>query len=168
VAPDTENSGGFALPRLSIAQWLYALAALGVLMALVLSWIDYDFRGQGVALGSTEIPVEFLFDKRIAEANPSILVLLVPSLALLVAAIATKARIPAFIAGAVSVMVAVLYAVQINRMLDALNAEPGGRTTIGLFDFIGIAPYFALFGGVFGLLGVLAWSPTRRPDPADR
>jgi hypothetical protein len=166
--PGDADGKRLSLSSLTYGQWLWSVSAVGVLLSLVLSWIDYDFLGRKLSKGSTAVPVEFLFDKGAENASPSILVLLIPSLVLLTAAIVTKARIPAFIGGAVSVMVAVLYGVQINSMLDDVNKEVGGVTNIGLFDFIGIAPYFALVGGVLGLLGVLLWRPAWGSVPADQ
>jgi hypothetical protein len=71
----------------------------------------------------------------------------------------------AFIAGGVSLVVAGLYAYQLDQSLGILNDAARGVVHFGLSDVIGIAPYVCAAGALIMLVGAfMLHRPPRRDD----
>jgi hypothetical protein len=125
-----------------------AVSAVAVFVSAFLAW--FSFEGPDGSLNGTSVPVEFLWNTSIGGDGVSLLVALGPLAALiLVGAIFGQARALAVIGGVLAVVVAILFVVQTNSLLDDLRIDEG------TFDALGIGPYIAFAGGIAGIFAGL-------------
>ena len=122
------------------------IVLIGAIALVVSAFLHWEDAGGDTAKG-TDVPLEFLIDNETDSGSPSILVALGAAAALAAAgALVRSARLVALIGGALGVVVAVLYGIQVDSGL------PAG---IGMFDFISTGTYVALAGGIVVLVGSL-------------
>jgi hypothetical protein len=171
-----EQSGGASAgeepaPDRSPVSWGQALVALGavaIIVSLFLNWLDLHVSVGTASLSrtgnATKVPVQFLFDKKETANDPTILIILIPAAALGLLGALIRRKALAFIAGGVSLVVAGLYAYQLDQSLGILNDAARGVVHFGLSDVIGIAPYVCAGGALIMLVGAFMLHPTPRRD----
>jgi hypothetical protein len=155
AAPSASSSGGAGaqLGRpLAIALCVIGAVLVGV--SIFLDWADLTVGTQSFSTAANGVPIDFLWDKNTASEDPSLLIALIPAAVAILAGIVHKVRWLAVLGGLVAVVVAGLYTYQVNSGLDQLP-----ESVRSVFDFIGIAPWFALVGGIFGIVGGLIPKP---------
>lgn len=131
-----------------------ALAAVAIVGSAFLNWADFTGTGGTATLKGTDVPVQFLVDKGTTSTSPSLLLLLGIAAALIAIGLVVPnaQRLSAFVGGALAIVAAVLYCVQVQRGLDD---DISSLKDIDLFDFISIGVYVALAGGIVGLVSAL-------------
>ena len=154
--PPSSGSGLLGSP-LAIA--LCVAGAVLVVVSIFLNWADITIGRQSFSTDSSGIPLEFLWHKNTTSEDPSLIVALIPAAMLIVLGTLRKVRWLALLGGIIAILVAGLYAYQVNSGLDKLPTQ-----VQSIFDFIGIAPWFAFVGGIFGVVGGLV--PRRAPRGA--
>jgi hypothetical protein len=126
-------------PTLGPGMVLGALATVGLIVALFMSWRSVDVHPSGV-------PLPFLFDDTTHASDPSILLLLIPMAILLgVGTVLPRASAARIIGGLGTIAVVTLFAVQLNQALDKI---PGAD----LGDALDTGFYVAAMAGVVGLV----------------
>jgi hypothetical protein len=152
----TTTSGGAAAGLLGspIAIALCVVGAVLVAVSIFLDWADLSVGSQSFSTAAKGVPIEFLWDKNTSSTDPSLLIALIPAAVAILVGIIHKVRLLAVLGGLVSIVVAGLYVYQVNSGLDQLP-----ESIRSIFDFIGIAPWFALVGGILGLIGGLIPKP---------
>jgi hypothetical protein len=151
-------------PTLGPGMVLGAMATVGLVVAMLMSWRTADVHPSGV-------PLAFLFDDTTTANDPSILLLLVPMAVLLaVGTLLPRASAARLVGGLGTIAVVTLYAVQLQQTLDKL---PGSD----LGDVLDTGFYVAAMAGLLGVVsGFLPsgwaerrWSETESTlhDPSD-
>jgi len=153
--PAGEVSGG-GLAISPVAMVVCIIGAVLVIVSIFLNWFDTSVGFRSVTYDGRETPLDFLWDKSSASDDPSLVIALVPAALLIAVGALKQLRWLALIGGIVAVVVAVVFVYQVNRIANDLPSA----ADIGLFDLIGIAPWFALLGGVFGVVGALVPRPS--------
>lgn len=123
--------------------WFTLAAAAAAGLSSVLHWLDSRYG----SVGGFDVPFKFLFDYKTA-ADSAFTVGLVVLIVAVSAAVPAFVRAPALrvasrVAGALLVVIGVLYSVQLYRSADLVD--------MSLLDVLGIGPVLAIAGG----LGVL-------------
>jgi hypothetical protein len=126
------------------------IGAVLVGVSIFLAWADISIGGQSFTANGREVPLDFLWDKNSTSEDPSLLVALLPAAVLILVGVLNKVRVLAVLGGLLAIVVAGLYTYQVNDGLDQLPPQ-----IKSIFDFIGIAPWFALIGGILGVVGGL-------------
>jgi hypothetical protein len=152
-APPAPSGGG--LPISPVTLILCVLGAILVIVSIFLNWADLSVGRQTFTASGTDVPIQFLWDKNTTSNDPSLLIALLPGALLIALGALNKIRWFAIVGGLVAILVAVLYGYQVDQGLSDLP----GKT--GLFDFIGIAPWFALGGGIIGIIGGVMPRPSK-------
>lgn len=126
---------------------LALLGAVALVVSAFLNWLEID----GIPSSpGTDVPFDFLFDKGTNSSDPSFLLWLGIAAALLaVGALVPRVRVLAIVGGVLGVLVAVVYCIQLNALLDDRGID------VDLLDAIGIGVYVALVAGAVGLIGSL-------------
>lgn len=151
-------------PTLGPGMVLGALATIGLIVAMFMSWRATD-------ISPSEIPIAFLFDHTTTANDPSILLVLVPMAILLaVGTLLPRASAARVIGGLGTIAVVILFGVQLQQSLDKI---PGAS----LGDALDTGFYVAAVAGVLGLVSGLVpsgwaerrWSETDSmvQDPRD-
>jgi hypothetical protein len=149
------------------------VGAAAIILSLFLNWLDLHVSVGTASLSRTEnatkVPVQFLFDKEETANDPTILIILIPAAALGLLGALIHQKALTFIAGGVSLVVAGLYAYQLDQSLGILNNAARGVVHFGLSDVIGIAPYVCAAGALIMLVGafMLHRAPGEDDVPAD-
>lgn len=144
--PPAQTMVGYSPPPAftrSSVGWITLAAAAAAGLSSVLHWLDSSFG----SVGGFDVPFKFLFDYKTA-ADSAFTVGLVVLILALSAAVPAFVRAPALrvasrVAGALLVVIGVLYSVQLYRSADLVD--------MSLTDVLGIGPVLAIAGG----LGVL-------------
>jgi hypothetical protein len=149
----SEPSKGGPSITLGFGQIVAALGAIAVGVACLLDWIAAE-AGITAAVKAHDIPLEFLWsNSNFARGSTSILAALIPiAFVIAISAAVPTVRLVGLIAGIAALVVAGLYAYQLNDLID-------GRHVGGLFDRLGIGAYFVAAGGVLAILGALLPRP---------
>ncbi len=121
-----------------------------MVVSIFLDWASVTVGSQSFSTAAKGVPIEFLWDKNSGSTDPSLLIALIPAAVLILVGILHRVRLVAVLGGIVAIVVACLYTYQVSTGLDQL--PPSVQS---IFDFIGIAPWFALVGGIFGVIGGL-------------
>lgn len=150
AAPAPAGSGGGGLAISPVPLILCVIGAVLVVVSIFLSWADVSVGQFSFTANGREIPLEFLWDKNTTSEDPSLIIALIPAAVLILVGMLHKVRWLALIGGILAIVVAALYAYQVNSGIDQLPPE-----IKSIFDFIGIAPWFAFVGGIFGVVGGL-------------
>ena len=136
---------------------LGAIGALGVILSMFLPWRD--------GVHPSNIPVEFLWN-RSATGDPSLLVALIPlALLLVVGAFVPMGAGLRLFGGLGALVVALVFAYQLNRFVDAFGGDLG--------DVLDTGFYFAAIGGLLGFVSAFlpsGWGVRRevvRSDAVD-
>lgn len=178
AASDPSASGaarpaGLTRGRISGAGHLVTLlGAMGILGSALLHWLDVtvtrgSFQVTRTTTG-TGVPVQFLWDTSTRSHDPTLLAVLIPSVAVAVLGVVWRpARLGALVAGLVAMVVGGLYAFQVNRTIDDIRSRLGGLVNPGLRDVLGVAPLVCFAGGALVVLGTLL-ALLRGPDRRDR
>jgi hypothetical protein len=129
---------------------LGALSTIGLVVAMFMSWQTADIH-------PSDIPFAFLFDDSTSSNDPSILIALIPMAVLLgVGTVMPRARAARIVGGLGAIAVVVLFAIQLNQVLDKV---PGSD----LGDALDPGFYVAAVAGLVGLVsGFLPSGWTRR------
>jgi len=138
------------VPALGPGMVLGVLGTLGVVVSVFMSW-----RSAGV--DPSDIPFAFLFDSTTTATSPSLLVALIPlAVVLAVGALMPRAN-GARVIGALGVLVVVvLFAVQLNYVVDS---TPG----VSVWDLLDTGFYVAGIAGIVALVsGFMPSGWTRR------
>lgn len=130
------------------AGWIPLVGAALYALASVLPWL----KANGRSANAFDVPLEFLLSYKSTTDLGTDLGVLLLALAVAGAAAVLLTPKPAFrrATGSVALAVALLYVVQVQQLLGAVDAP--GRP--GLFSALGFGVYLALVGAV-----VLAWAP---------
>lgn len=146
--------------KLGLGEVLVGIGAVAVAVSIVLRWADL---ANGTAIfrrTARGVPVQVLWDYTTNSTDPSLLVVLIPAFLLCVAGIVLlRARFLALVGGVLAGAVGAMYIFQTHQ---ALRASRGAHPGIGLSDFLGVAPYICIAGGVLAVIGGLYLS--RRPS----
>jgi hypothetical protein len=127
------------VPTLGPGMVLGALGTIGLVVSMFMSWRATDVHPSG-------IPFAFLFDDGTTAHDPSILLALIPMAVLLAVGTAMPRASAARIVGALgTIVVAVLFIIQLNSQLDAI---PGAN--VG--DVLDTGFYIAAIAGLVGLV----------------
>jgi hypothetical protein len=153
TAASSSGGAGAQLGR-PVAIALCVVGAVLVGVSIFLNWADVSLGSLSFTAKANSVPVQFLVDNTTDSQDPSLLVLLIPAAVAILAGIVHKVRWLAILGGLLAIVVAGLYLFQVN---DGIEQTPEGIDSV--FDFIGIAPWFALVGGIFGLVGGLIPKP---------
>jgi hypothetical protein len=151
-------------PTLGPGMVLGAIATIGLIVAMFMSWRTTDIH-------PSDIPLAFLFDNTTTAHDPSILLLLIPMAVLLaVGTLLPQADAARVIGGLGTIAVVTLFGVQLQQSLDKL---PGAN----LGDVLDTGFYVAAIAGLLGLVSGLVpsgwaerrWSQTDSvvSDPRD-
>jgi hypothetical protein len=144
------------VPTLGPGMVLGALATIGLIVAMLMSWRAVDVHPSGV-------PVAFLFDDTTTATDPSILLLLIPMAILLgIGTLLPQASAARLIGGLGTIAVVTLFGVQLQQALDKI---PGSD----LGDALETGFYVAAIAGLLGLVSGLlpsGWA-TRRWSETD-
>ncbi len=158
-AATTTPSAGGGLAISPIALGVCVIGAVLVIVAIFLNWIDFSVRGQSVSLNGRDVPLDFLWDHTTTSEDPSLIVALIPAAVLILAGALEKLRWLAAVGGLLAIVVAALFLIQ----ADSLLGDAPASIDLGYLDFIGIAPWFALVGGILGVVGALVPRPSSGP-----
>jgi hypothetical protein len=138
-------------PTLGPGMVLGALATIGLVVAMFMSWRSGDVH-------PSDVPLAFLFDHDTTANDPSILLLLIPMALLLgVGTVLPRASAARLIGGIGTLAVVTLFGVQLQQALDAM---PGAD----LGDVLETGFYVAAIAGLLGLVsGMLpsGWAERR-------
>ena len=131
------------VPTLGPGMVLGAIGTIGLVISMLMSWRTPDVHPSG-------IPLAFLFDDGTTAHDPSILLVLIPMAVLLAVGTAMPRASAARIVGALgSIVVVVLFVIQLNSQLDAIpGANVGDVLDTGFY----IAAIAGLVGFVSGFL----------------
>jgi len=154
ASPAASGGGAAGLLGSPVAIALCVVGAVLVVVSIFLNWADVSLGSVSFTAKADTVPVQFLVDNATDSQDPSLLVVLIPAAIAILAGIVVKVRWLAILGGLLAIAVAALYIFQVN---DGLDRTPEGIDSV--FDFIGIAPWFALVGGIFGLVGGLIPKP---------
>jgi hypothetical protein len=139
------------VPTLGPGMVLGALATIGLVVAMFMSWREPDVH-------PSDVPLAFLFDDTTTADDPSILLLLIPMAVLLaVGTLLPRASAARLIGGIGTIAVVTLFGVQLQQVLDNL---PG--TDLG--DVLETGFYIAAIAGLLGVVSGLlpsGWSQRR-------
>jgi hypothetical protein len=126
---------------------LGALGALGVAVSLFLSWRD-------PSLSPSDVPVSFLWDRNTSDVDPSLLIVLIPiAVILVVGAITPLGAGLRLFGGAAMLVVAGLFAYQLNRWFG------GPRGNGDISDVLGTGFYVGTIGGLLAFASGLVATP---------
>lgn len=141
-------------PTLGPGMVLGALSTIGVVVAMFMSW-------QSTNIHPSDVPFAFLFDDSTTSKDPSILIALIPMAVLLgIGTVMPRARAARIVGALGTLAVVVLFAVQLNQVLDKL---PGSD----LGDALDPGFYVAAIAGLVGLVsGFMPSGWTRRRSVA--
>ena len=136
-----------------VAEGLVAVGAVAVAVSIFLYWVDlsHNFGGAQITrrLTAKDVPVQVLWDYTTHASNPSLLIVLIPSVALCVAGLLLEhSGWLGALGGVVALVVGLLFVYQAHQELRAEHV-PG----VGLTDFVGKAPYVCIAGGALALVG---------------
>jgi hypothetical protein len=152
AAPASGGGGNLLGSPLAIA--LCVIGAVLVVASIFLNWADVSISANGATqtftANSREVPIQFLWDNTTSSEDPSLLIALLPAAVFILVGIVYKVRWLAVLGGLVAIGVAGLFTYQVNDGIDRLPPQ-----IQSIFDFIGIAPWFAFVGGIFGVVGGL-------------
>ena len=127
------------MPTLGPGMVLGAIGTIGLVVSMFMSWRATDVHPSG-------IPFAFLFDSGTTAQDPSILLALIPMAILLAVGTAMPRASAARIVGALgTIVVVVLFVIQLNSQLDAI---PGAN--VG--DVLDTGFYIAAIAGLVGLV----------------
>jgi hypothetical protein len=164
--PEEQGPAPFAPRPLLIgpAQILVLLGAVAVTASMFLHWYDLSVSLRGVqrnvVANADEVPVAFLFDYKTNSTDPSLLIVLVPIVALaLVDVLLLRHRIVTFVAATATLATVGLYAYQLDRATDRISAGLGHVINPGLTDLLGLGVYVGVVGGVLLLVGAVLMKP---------
>jgi hypothetical protein len=149
------SSGGGGLAISPIALGVCVIGAVLVIVSIFLNWIDIG-SGQSISFNGREVPLDFLWDHTTTSEDPSLIVALIPAAVLILAGALKQLRWLAAVGGLLAIVVAVLFLIQ----ADSLLGDAPANIDLGYLDFIGIAPWFALVGGILGVVGALVPRPS--------
>jgi hypothetical protein len=152
-------------PQVTPALILIVLGAVVIIVSLFLHWFDINITAAGKTVVSRAgnghtVSVQFLFDNHTSDDDPSILIILIPAVALGLLGAALHQKVLAFIGSIASLLVAGLFIYQVKQGIDELNDKATGVVHISLGDFMGIAPYVCGIGAIIMLVGAFL---DRRP-----
>jgi hypothetical protein len=143
-------------PVIGPGQVLVLLGTLAVIVSIFLNWIEVSIGPFTISTTSSGVPVQFLWDYTTHSKDPTLLVVLIPSAVLALAAVAfIQARLLGLLGGGLAVVVSVLYSFQLHQQLPALQSLLRESARPDLFDLIGIGPMICFAGGVVIVLGAL-------------
>jgi hypothetical protein len=126
-------------PGFGPGMLLGGIGALGVIVSTFLPWRD--------GVHPSNIPVEFLWN-RDATGDPSLLVFLIPLAILLAVGAFVPMGAGLRLFGAIgTIIVAMVFAFQLNRLTDAFGGSLG--------DLLDTGFYFAMIGGILGFVSSL-------------
>ena len=137
-------------PTVGPGMVLGVLGTIGVVVSMFLSW-----RTGGVH--ASDVPFAFLFDSTTTAQSPSLLIALIPlAVILAVGALMPRAAGARVIGGLGTLVVVVLFAIQLNYLVDRF---PGGS----VWDQLDTGFYVAAIAGLVGLVsGFMPSGWTRR------
>jgi len=159
-APDSGGGGGGGGSSLNpVVVTVCVLGAVLVLVSIFLNWLDLSVGRLTFSFNGREVPLDFLWDKNSNSEDPSLIVALIPVAILIGVGAMKKLRWLALAGGILAIVIAVLFGYQADRLLDDAPPQVAG---VGFFDFIGIAPWFVLVGGILGVVGAIV--PRRTPS----
>jgi hypothetical protein len=146
--------------KVGVGEVLVGIGAFAVAVSIVLRWADLA-KGTAIFRRTARgVPVQVLWDWTTQATDPSLLVVLIPAVVLCVAGVVLlRARLLALAGGVLAGAVGVMYIFQTHQALRAHRTSLPG---VGLSDFVGIAPYVCIAGGVLAVIGAL-WL-VRRPS----
>ena len=127
------------VPTLGPGMVLGAIGTIGLVVAMLMSWRAPDVHPSG-------IPFAFLFDSGTTAPDPSILLALIPMAILLAVGNAMPRASATRVVGSLgTLVVVVLFVIQLNSQLDSLpNANVG--------DVLDTGFYIAAIAGIVGLV----------------
>jgi hypothetical protein len=147
---------GTLLASFGLGEGIVTAGAIAVIVSIFLTWEDaVTIAGHQVTqqVKANGVPVQFLWNWTIRSGDPSLLVILIPVVALLVLGVVSlHARWLTLAGGALAVAVGLTYIFQLHQTVRAARALVPGH---GLSDFLGIAPIICVAGGVIALIGGL-------------
>ena len=137
-------------PTVGPGMVLGVLGTIGVVVSMFMSW-----RSDGIQ--PSDIPFAFLFDSTTTAQNPSLLIALIPlAVVLAVGSLMPRASGARIVAGLGLLAVVVLFAVQLNYVMDRL---PAGS----VWDQLDTGFYVAAIAGLVALVsGFMPSGWTRR------
>jgi hypothetical protein len=143
------------------------LGAIAVVVSIFLNWFDFTVSSTfhlSLHYTASGVPVQFLWDYTTRSNDPTLLVVLIPSVVLALAGVALiRARWLALVGGVLAIAVAVVYSFQLHQDVNAFRVSLHGATKIGLSDLLGIAPIICVVGGILIVVGALL--PVGRRSP---
>ena len=126
-------------PGFGPGMLLGIIGAVGVIVSMFLPWRD--------GVHPSDIPVEFLWNRG-ATGDPSLLVFLIPlAIVLAVGAFVPMGAGLRLFGGIGTIVVAVVFAFQLNRFTDDFGGSLG--------DLLDTGFYFAMIGGILGFVSGL-------------
>jgi hypothetical protein len=132
------NIGGLAIRPVPL------LGGALLIVATFLSWLDF-----GVSSNGFDVPLAFLWDTGgTGDPRLGLITLILGIAAVLLALVRQVPARLATVLGGLGVVVGVLFIIQVIRAIDEIGGSTGDA-----FDALGIAPWFALAGGVLLLIG---------------
>jgi zinc-ribbon domain len=149
----TPGAGGTRF-AITVGQIFGVVGGIVLLVSIFLRWLDFSRFPGGLTLSASDTSLDFLVDYNVGMfQDPSLLALLIPAVVLSFAGVAFhRVRWLTVAGGAIGIVVAVLFAFQMNQS--------------GISDSRGIGPIVAFIGGALAVAGVLhprAWRLNRRP-----
>jgi hypothetical protein len=150
-------------------QVLVLLGVVAVVASMFLHWLDLTVSGFGIShtttVNASSVPAAFLFNHETRSKDPSLLVVLIPIAVLALADVFLfRHRVVTFLAGIASIVVAGLYAYQLDKLTGPVNDASRNVLSLDVFDLIGVGAYVCLGGGIAMLVGALLTRP-KPPTP---
>lgn len=141
---------------------LALLGGIAVIVSIFLKWEDLSVGGGHHVAKAKDVPVQFLFNYTTGAKDPSLVLILAITGALILVGtlLATRlvgGRFLVLLGALLAIGIAVVYSFQVHQALHSLHL----RTPISVTDFVGLAPYVTLVGGVLALIGVMIRGPGR-------
>jgi hypothetical protein len=148
---------GFAF---GVGHLLALIGAVAVIVSIFLKWEDLSSAGRLQTARAKDVPVQFLFDYTTGAKDPSLVLILAASAAMILVGVLLATQLPggrvlAWFGAALAIAIAAMYGFQVHQALRALHL---GKQ-IGVTDFIGIGPYVTFGGGILALVGVMLPAP---------
>jgi hypothetical protein len=134
--------------RIGPGQVIAAVGAIAVGVACFLDWLR---AGSGARSAKADIvPWDFFWNKT-STSETSILVWLIPiAVVIAIAALVPQLRFVGLIGGIAALVVAGVYAYQLNRLIDIQPQDLGS-----VYDRLGVGDYVTAGGGFLAVVGTL-------------
>jgi hypothetical protein len=168
--PETETAAAPVKP-LPLALIGRVAAIGGAALVVLSSFPEWAGRNYLESFGGFEIPAKFVIDNEANLDGPGLslgLLVLAVGIVGLVGALVPRLRLLVLLSGAAAVVIALLFAYQLNEFLDRANRFLGGggfgvRNTVGVGGVLtGLGGLTALAGAALGL-----FAARRGPDATE-